>query len=59
LTAAVFENAETRDWAANQTTIGRNGELDDLAGTTIFFASTASAYVTGQTLYVDGGFTAR
>ncbi len=59
LTAAVFDNPETRDWAANQTTIGRNGELEDLAGPTLFFASKASAYVTGQTLYVDGGFTAR
>ena len=59
LTTAVFENPETRQWAANQTTIGRNGELDDLAGAAIFFASQASSYITGQTLYVDGGFTAR
>ena len=59
LTSAVFDNPETRDWAAGQTTIGRNGELDDLAGATIFFASAASAYITGQTLLVDGGFTAR
>jgi NAD(P)-dependent dehydrogenase (short-subunit alcohol dehydrogenase family) len=59
LTAPVFENPETRDWAAQQTAIGRNGALDDLAGATLFFASPASAYVTGQTLFVDGGFTAR
>lgn len=59
LTAAVFENPESRDWAANQTTIGRNGELEDLFGATIFFASPAASYITGQTLYVDGGFTAK
>lgn len=59
LTAPVFDDAATREWAAQQTTIGRNGELDDLAGATIFFASPASEYITGQTLYIDGGFTAR
>ena len=59
LTAAVFNDPEVKNWAAEQTTIGRNGELSDLHGPTIFFTSPASAYVTGQTLYVDGGFTAR
>ncbi|MGD8350185.1 MAG: SDR family oxidoreductase [Gammaproteobacteria bacterium] len=59
LTAPVFEDQATRERAAAQTAIGRNGELEDLAGATIFFASPASAYITGQTLFVDGGFTAR
>ncbi|MFT5220301.1 MAG: NAD(P)-dependent dehydrogenase (short-subunit alcohol dehydrogenase family) [Planctomycetota bacterium] len=59
LTGPVFENPETREWAAGQTTIGRNGELDDLFGITVFFASAASAYITGQTLAIDGGFTAK
>ncbi len=59
LTRAVFEDDARRDWAAGQTAIGRNGEMRDLDGATVFLASPASDYITGQTLYVDGGFTAR
>jgi gluconate 5-dehydrogenase len=59
LTAAVFADAERAARNAAQTAIGRNGVLDDLAGATVFLASNASAYVTGQTLAVDGGFTAK
>ena len=59
LTAPLFGNPDTSDQAANQTAIGRNGELDDLFGITVFFASDASSYITGQTLHIDGGFTAK
>jgi len=59
LTAAVFGDDSTRDWAAGQTTMGRNGRLEDLSGITVFFASAASSYITGQTLHIDGGFTAK
>lgn len=59
LTARVFGDAELAAKNAAQTAIGRNGALDDLAGAAIFLASDASAYVTGQTLHVDGGFTAK
>jgi len=47
-------------WQANaaRTFIGRNGELPDLVGTAIYLASPASDYVTGQTIFVDGGFSA-
>lgn len=37
--------------------MGRLGEADDIVGPVLFFASPASAYVTGQTLFVDGGRT--
>ncbi len=59
LTAAMFENPELAQRNAAQTCIGRNGELADLYGATVFLASDASSYITGQTLMVDGGFTAR
>jgi NAD(P)-dependent dehydrogenase (short-subunit alcohol dehydrogenase family) len=41
---------------AARTHAGRNGEPSDFAGAAVFLASTASDYITGQTLYVDGGF---
>jgi NAD(P)-dependent dehydrogenase (short-subunit alcohol dehydrogenase family) len=59
LTAAVFADDELAQRHAAQTCIGRNGRLDDLHGATVFLASQASAYVTGQTLMIDGGYTAK
>jgi NAD(P)-dependent dehydrogenase (short-subunit alcohol dehydrogenase family) len=59
LTGPVFSNPELAGRNAAQTCIGRNGELADLDGPLLFFCSEASAYVTGQTLFVDGGFTAK
>jgi NAD(P)-dependent dehydrogenase (short-subunit alcohol dehydrogenase family) len=41
-----------------RTMVGRNGDPADFAGMAVFLASRASDYVTGQTLYVDGGFSA-
>lgn len=59
LTAAVYKNPELLNKLASQTAIGRNGELKDLDGITIFLASAASDYITGQVIHVDGGFTAK
>jgi len=43
---------------AARTMVGRNGQAADFAGVAVFLASPASDYVSGQTLYVDGGFSA-
>ncbi len=59
LTAAVFADQERAEHFARQTAIGRNGRLEDLHGTAIFLAAPASDYLTGQVVYVDGGFTAK
>lgn len=59
LTQAVFEDEARAAHNAAQTAIGRNGRLEDLVGPAVFLASDAGAYVTGQVLAVDGGFTAK
>ena len=59
LTEAVFSDSERAARNAAQTCIGRNGNSEDLDGPLLFLCSDASAYVTGQTLMVDGGFTAK
>lgn len=59
LTEPVFGDTERARQLAAQTAVGRNGEMTDLVGATVFLASDASAYVTGQTLAVDGGFSAK
>ncbi len=59
LTAPVFEDRAAAQANAARTCIGRNGDLADLDGPVIFLASAASDYVTGQVLFVDGGYTAK
>lgn len=59
LTGPVFADAGLVRKLAEQTCIGRNGEVQDIIGPALFLCSDASAYVTGQTLFVDGGFTAK
>lgn len=59
LTEGVFADAGLAGRHAAQTMVGRNGRIEDLYGAAVFFASDAAAYVTGQTLFVDGGYSAR
>ena len=59
LTSPVFSDTERSARNAAQTCIGRNGTMEDIIGPALFLCSEASAYVTGQVLSVDGGFTAK
>jgi NAD(P)-dependent dehydrogenase (short-subunit alcohol dehydrogenase family) len=59
LTAPVYQNPVMLDKLAAQTAIGRNGELQDLDGVTVFLSAPASDYITGQIINLDGGFTAK
>lgn len=58
LTAPVVADPAKWRQMAERTMIGRNGELSDVAGTAVFLASRASDYITGQTIFLDGGFSA-
>lgn len=59
LTGPVFADPVKSQALADQTCIGRNGTMADLAGPLLFLCSPASDYITGQVLFVDGGFTAK
>lgn len=59
LTEGLYEDEGVVKALAGQTMIGRNGEMKDLSGLTIFLASHASDYLTGQTIFLDGGWTAK
>jgi len=56
LNARLSNDPEKVAALAARTMIGRNGLADDFAGAAVFLASRASAYVTGQAIFVDGGF---
>ena len=52
-----LEESKTYDLELAKVSIGRFGDPEDIAPTAVFLASDESAYVTGQTLGVDGGST--
>jgi len=54
---ALWENPEQRDRVLASTPLRRLGEPDDVAGTAVLLASPAGAFITGQTIVVDGGIT--
>jgi len=58
LNQALWDDAHTRSWILERVPAGRPGRPADLAGLAIYLASPASDFTTGQTFYVDGGFTA-
>ena len=57
MTDAVFSNPDLYDSAVSVIPMGRPGVPSELAGATVFLASDASDYITGETITVDGGWT--
>lgn len=58
MTEAIFEDEETLNYIKNRTPLKRVGDPIDLKAALIYLASPGSNYVTGQTIFVDGGWTA-
>lgn len=56
LTKKLWSDPTMQAWNAANAPLGRLGQPEDMVGTAVFLASKASAFMTGQTLYVDGGF---
>ena len=54
----VMENDEFRHQLLSRIPLGRIAHPKDIVGAALFFAAPASDFVTGQTLYIDGGITA-
>ncbi|HUS39008.1 MAG TPA: glucose 1-dehydrogenase [Pirellulales bacterium] len=58
LTEKLWSDPTMQDWGIRNTPQKRLGKPADMVGTAIFLASPASEFMTGQIVYVDGGFTA-
>ncbi len=58
LTVPLWGDPGRRRWMLERIPLRRSGQPSDLVGLTIYLASPASDYTTGQTFFVDGGFTA-
>jgi gluconate 5-dehydrogenase len=58
LTTKLWSDPGMQAWGNANIPTGRLGQPDDLIGAAVFLASRASTYLTGQTIYIDGGLTA-
>lgn len=58
LTDVFYQDSAWRERMQSSIPLGRFGELPDLAGSVVFLCSPAASYITGQVLYVDGGYLA-
>ena len=58
MTRPLVENKEFSAWVRKRTPLGRWAMPSDFEGLAVFLASEASAFITGQIIYVDGGWLA-
>ena len=58
LTKPLTEDPEFDSWVKKEVPLGRWGKPEDIIGTAIFLGSSASDYINGYTIYVDGGWQA-
>jgi NAD(P)-dependent dehydrogenase (short-subunit alcohol dehydrogenase family) len=58
LTKPLWADPHRREWILSRVPAGRPGKTGDLVGIAVYLASRASDFTTGQTFYIDGGFTA-
>ena len=58
MTKALVEDKEFDRWLRKRTPAGRWGDPGELAGALVLLCSSASDFINGQILYVDGGITA-
>ena len=59
MTASFFADAEFRNWVLSRIPLGRIGRMEEVAGAVVFLASPAASLITGTSLVIDGGWTAR
>jgi NAD(P)-dependent dehydrogenase (short-subunit alcohol dehydrogenase family) len=59
MTASFFSDPEFRNWVISRIPLGRIGRMDEVTGAIVFLASPAASLITGTSLAVDGGWTAR
>ena len=59
ITADMYDGERGLDWLRRNTPLPMDGTVDDVVGAVLWLVSGAGRYVTGQTIVIDGGWTAR
>ena len=59
ITEGMYDDERSRAWLRRNTPLPNDGTVDDFVGAVLWLATDAGRFVTGQTIVVDGGWTAR